>query len=154
MGYRMFSKYFSMAECVRSTTAWKLGIMNIPPDEIWPRIGLLMEKVMDPIREHFGVPITPNSVYRSRAVNAAVQGSATSQHMTGEACDFIVPGVSVRAVMRAILDLGLPFDQLIDEYGQWVHVSYTERRANRGEILEYRRVNGRVQKRYLKRGEV
>ena len=121
---------------------------------LFGRIGLLMGKVMDPIREHFGVPITPNSVYRSRAVNAAVPGSATSQHMTGEACDFIVPGVSVRAVMRAILDLGLPFDQLIDEYGQWVHVSYTERRANRGEILEYRRVNGRVQKRYLKRGEV
>ncbi len=150
----MISKWFSRAECTRSQTARKMGRDNQPTAEVWRRIKLLMTKIMDPIREYFGRPIDPSSVYRDPVVNVHVGGSATSQHPYGEACDFNVPGVSVREVMRAILKMGIPFDQLIDEYGQWVHVSYTERRANRGEILEYRRVNGRVQKRYLKREEV
>lgn len=150
----MISKWFSRAECTRSQTARMMGRDNQPTEEIWARIKLLMTKIMDPIREYFGRPIDPSSVYRDPVVNSEVGGSPTSQHPYGEACDFNVPGASVRMVMRGILDLGLPFDQLIDEYGQWVHVSYTERRANRGEILKYRMVNGRVQKRYLKREEV
>jgi zinc D-Ala-D-Ala carboxypeptidase len=150
---RMISKYFSLAECTRSAAAQRLGRDNQPPEKVWQRIKLLMTKVMDPIRELFGVPISPSSVYRSWALNGLVGGSPTSQHPGGEACDFQVPGYTPREVMRRIIAAGIPFDQLIDEFGQWVHISYTERRPNRGEILEYRRVNGKVRVRRLTREE-
>lgn len=150
----MLSKWFSLSECIRSSVARKLGIDNHPSEEIIQRIKTLMLKVMDPIRDLFGLPISPSSVYRSWAVNTEVGGSATSQHPEGEAADFNVPGYKVREVMRRIIAAGIPFDQLIDEYGQWVHISYTERRKNRGEILEYRRLNGRTVKRRLRAEDV
>jgi hypothetical protein len=68
----------------------------------------------------------------------------TSQHCEGEAWDFLPSGWTVRKTMRKILELGIPFDQMIDEYGSWVHISYTERRANRGQILQYRKVRGKT----------
>ena len=150
----MLSKYFSLAECIRSRKAKALGLSNQPSREIVERLKVFLRKVMDPIRELFGVPISPSSVYRTWPVNTAVGGSATSQHPEGEACDFNVTGLSVREVMRRIIAAGIPFDQLIDEYGSWVHISYTERRANRGEIWEYRMVNGRTAKRRLRADEV
>ena len=150
----MLSKWFSMSECIRSSKATLLNLNNYPPDEVIARLKVFLTKVMDPIRELFGVPISPSSVYRSWPLNTAVGGSATSQHPEGEAADFNVPGLSVREVMRRIIAAGIPFDQLIDEYGKWVHISYTERRANRGEIWEFRMVNGRTVKRRLRREEV
>lgn len=146
----MLSKYFSLAECIRSRKAKLLGLNNYPPKEVIERLKRFLTTVMDPIRELFGLPISPNSVYRSWPVNTAVGGSATSQHPEGEAADFNVPGQTVREVMRRIIAAGIPFDQLIDEYGSWVHISYTERRPNRHQILEYRMVNGRTVRRELK----
>lgn len=150
----MLSKYFSLSECIRSRKAKLLGLNNYPPKEVIARLKRFLTTVMDPIRELFGVPITPSSVYRSWPVNTAVGGSATSQHPEGEACDFNVPGLTVREVMRRILAAGIEFDQLIDEYGSWVHISHTTRRPNRRQILEYRMLNGRTVRRELKPEEV
>jgi len=150
----MLSKWFSMSECIRSSKATLLNLNNYPPDEVIARLKVFLTMVMDPIRELFGVPISPSSVYRSWPLNTAVNGSATSQHPEGEAADFNVPGHTVREVMRRILASGIPFDQLIDEYGSWVHISHTFRRENRRQILEYRMVNGRTVRRELKPEEV
>ena len=140
----MISKYFSKAECTRSSTAARLGISNEPDQATWMRIKLLMTFVMDRIREATA-PIVPNSVYRSPAVNAKVPGSAkTSQHMVGEACDFLPNGWTVNNTIKKILELNIPFDQLIDEYGQWVHISYSSQRPNRGQILRYRKISGKL----------
>lgn len=150
----MLSKWFSLEECIRRRKAKLLGLNNQPPAVIVERLKMFLRIVMDPIRELFGVPIDPSSVYRSWPVNTAVGGSATSQHPEGEACDFNVPGHTVRDVMRRIIAAGIEFDQLIDEYGSWVHISRTERRQNRGEIWQYRMVNGRTVKRRLRPEEV
>jgi hypothetical protein len=83
-----------------------------------------------------------------------VGGSSTSQHCFGEAVDFLPIGWTVRNTMRKVLELGLPFDQMIDEYGVWVHISYTERRANRMEILQYRKVAGKTVIKKLKPEQV
>ncbi len=150
----MLSKWFSLEECIRSRKAKLLGLNNQPSAVIVERLKMFLRIVMDPIRELFGVPIDPSSVYRSWPLNTAVNGSATSQHPEGEAADFNVPGHTVREVMRRILASGIPFDQLIDEYGSWVHISHTFRRENRRQILEYRMVNGRTVRRELKPEEV
>ena len=92
--------------------------------------------VLDPLREAYGKPIQVNSGFRCLALNKAVKGSATSDHMTGRAAD--ITGGSPKENKRLfylIQELGLPFDQLIDEKNfSWVHVSY-RKEGNRKQIL-------------------
>lgn len=129
-------KYFTVAEFVRSETADRLAIDNRLPKELLPNVQALINNVLDPLREAYGKPITINSGYRSPALNKAVKGSATSDHMKGCAAD--ITGGSPKENKRLfylIQELGLPFKQLIDEKNfAWVHVSYQEG-ANRRQIL-------------------
>lgn len=129
-------KYFTVAEFVRSETADRLAIDNRLPKELLPNVQALVDNVLDPLREAYGKPITINSGYRSPALNKAVKGSATSDHMKGCAAD--ITGGSPKENKRLfylIQELGLPFKQLIDEKNfAWVHVSYQEG-ANRKQIL-------------------
>lgn len=129
-------KYFTVAEFVRSETADRLAIDNRLPKELLPNVQALINNVLDPLREAYGKPITINSGYRSPALNKAVKGSATSDHMKGCAAD--ISGGSPKENKRLfylIQELGLPFKQLIDEKNfAWVHVSYQEG-ANHGQIL-------------------
>lgn len=129
-------KYFTVAEFVRSETADRLAIDNRLPKELLPNVQALINNVLDPLREAYGKPITINSGYRSPALNKAVKGSATSDHMKGCAAD--ITGGSPKENKRLfylIQELGLPFKQLIDEKNfAWVHVSYQEG-TNRGQIL-------------------
>lgn len=129
-------KYFTVAEFVRSETADRLAIDNRLPKELLPNVQALISNVLDPLREAYGKPITINSGYRSQALNKAVKGSATSDHMKGCAAD--ITGGSPKENKRLfylIQELGLPFKQLIDEKNfAWVHVSYQEG-ANRRQIL-------------------
>ena len=129
-------KYFTVAEFVRSETADRLAIDNRLPKELLPNVQALISNVLDPLREAYGKPITINSGYRSPALNKAVKGSATSDHMKGGAAD--ITGGSLKENKRLfylIQELGLPFKQLIDEKNfAWVHVSY-QQGANRKQIL-------------------
>lgn len=70
-----------------------------------------------------GKPIIVNSAFRSKAVNDAVGSSDRSQHRRGTACDFRVPGITPDEVVRAIIESGLPYDQVIREFDRWTHVS-------------------------------
>ena len=136
------SKYFSKLECTRSTTAARLGIKNEPDEDQWNNINLFMNNCMDKIRELFNAPIVPNSVFRSAELNAKIGGSKTSMHMEGLACDFVVPGVSVANAVKRIIDSGIEFDQVIDEYGSWVHVGWRPT-GNRRQKLKVRKYNGK-----------
>lgn len=124
------SPHFSLAEMTKSQTASRKGIPNDPgPAEI-VALKMLCEKVLEPVRSHFGKPLFVNSGYRSPRVNRSVGGSGTSQHCKGEAADIEIPGVANGAIAAWIRD-NLAYDQLILEAytaGQpssgWVHVSY------------------------------
>src|SRR5690606_11146330 len=87
---------------------------------------------LDPLREAIGRPVNVSSGFRNEAVNRLVGGSKTSQHRFGEAADINVPGMSVTEVIAKIKELKLPFDQVIDEFGSWVHVSYGPRQRRQG----------------------
>jgi hypothetical protein len=117
------SKHLSLAEVTRSETAKRRGISNQPTAEHLENFKLLAEKVFEPIRLHFGVPIHISSGYRSAALNKAVGGSKTSQHCEGCAADFNVKGMSPDAVVRAIVTADIPYDQVILEFDSWVHIS-------------------------------
>jgi hypothetical protein len=68
-------------------------------------------------------PIMINSAFRSKQVNDSVGSKDSSQHRTGCAADFRVPGMTPDAVVRAVIAAGLPFDQIIREFDAWTHIS-------------------------------
>ncbi|WP_289737073.1 D-Ala-D-Ala carboxypeptidase family metallohydrolase [Paramuribaculum intestinale] len=118
-------KYFSFQEFERSDTAYRHGIDNTMPEAAKKNVAVLVDKVLDPLREAWGKPITVTSGYRCAALNKAVGGSATSHHCKGMAADLTTGNrVENRRIFQLIIDLGLPFTQLIDEKNfSWVHVS-------------------------------
>ena len=70
-----------------------------------------------------GKPIIVNSAFRSKAVNDAVGSKDSSQHRKGCAADIRVPGMTPDQVVKAIIESGLPYDQVIREFDRWTHVS-------------------------------
>lgn len=114
---------FSLAEL----TVTSRSMTNVPNETEIAHLRALAEKVLQPLRNALGKPVLINSAFRSEAVNRAVGGSATSQHRLGQAADIRVPGMPSLELARKIVALGLPFDQVIEEFGSWVHVSYGPR---------------------------
>ena len=140
------SPHLDLSEVIRSDSAKRNGISNMPTEEHIANFMLLAEKIFEPIREHFCVPIRISSGYRSKELNAKIGGSATSQHCKGQAVDIDMDGTSLtnKQVFDYIKD-NLPFDQLIWEFGNednpdWVHVSYVPN--GRKQILKAFKLNG------------
>ena len=136
------SKNLSLAEVTRSETAKRRGVSNMPTEAHIENFKLLAEKVFQPIRDHFAVPIHISSGYRSAALNKAIGGASSSQHCTGEAIDIDMDGTAITnaEIFNYIKD-NLEFDQLIWEFGtdtnpDWVHVSYESTGKQRKQILK------------------
>lgn len=135
------SPHFKLSELVRSEKAIELQIDNMPRDEsIINNLRIVCCRILEPVRDHFGKPITPTSGYRSPQLNFNVRGSATSQHTFGQAVDFEVPGVSNYDLAKWIA-INLTYDQLILEHytrgvpnSGWVHCSIKSGQ-NRMQIL-------------------
>jgi hypothetical protein len=143
------SNNLSLSEVVRSESAKRHNISNMPTPEHIENFKILAEKVFQPIREHFGVPIHISSGYRSKELNAKIRGaSATSQHCSGEAIDIDMDGSTNGVTNKMVFDFivaNLDFDQVIDEFNfSWVHVSYTTKRKNRKQILKAIKQNGKT----------
>src|SRR5690606_12766301 len=109
------TKNFNLSELVKSSTADRLAIDNWPTDFITiQNLYNVAVNILQPVREHYGIPFSPNSGYRSPALNRAVGGSTNSQHMKGEAVDFELPGIANYDLAVWVRD-NLDFDQLILE---------------------------------------
>ena len=126
-------KYFTFKELIRSTTAELRGIDNTPSQQVIDNLRALVENVLDPLREAWGAPIHVNSGYRCAALNKAVGGVPTSQHILGEAADITVGTRAKNQRLYALLrQLDLPVDQAINEHDfRWIHVSYGPRHRRR-----------------------
>lgn len=121
-------KYFAISELCASTTATAKEIDNTPNAEQTANMETLISKLLDPLREKWGAPITVNSGFRSTALNSAVGGVATSQHTQGRAADLNAGSkANNEQLYNLLLSSGLEFDQAIDESNfTWLHVSYNE----------------------------
>src|SRR5690349_15441144 len=87
------SKYCTYGEAIRSDTASRLNIPNIPNEEQLAAMKYVATEIFDKIREHFNVPLTASSFFRSPSLNNSTPGSSkTSQHMRGEAIDCFLSG--------------------------------------------------------------
>lgn len=129
-------KYFTIKELCQSTTADRKGIDNRCSNEIAANLTALVDNVLDPLRTWYGKPLTVSSGYRCPALNKAVKGSSTSQHMTGQAADIDTGDRQQNKLLFEYIRKNLPFDQLIDESNfAWVHVSYRADGKNRNQVL-------------------
>lgn len=137
------SKYFNLEEFLRSDYAARHGIDMTPTQTIIKSLTALAVNVLDPLRDRAGCPIVVTSGYRPSELNAKIGGAATSQHVKGEAADIIATKITPFNLCKMIADAGLPFDQLIYEFGEWTHVSFREGKL-RGEILTAKMVNGKA----------
>ncbi len=138
------SEHFTLGELIKSETAERKGIDNMPSDNHIPKLKRLCTEILEPIRVHFGKPFRPNSGYRSPELNQSIGGASESQHCKCEAVDIEIPGISNYDLAVWIRD-NLAFDQLILEcYRQgepnsgWVHVSLKDDgESNRAVALTY-----------------
>jgi hypothetical protein len=143
------SEHLDLSEIIRSESAKRNGISNMPTPEHIENLKALAEKIFEPIRNHFKVPIRVSSGYRSKELNAKVGGSKTSDHCFGYAIDLDADGTSItnNEIFYFIKD-NLKFKQLIFEFpvnGQasWVHVSYDHKNL-KNETLVAKKLYGKT----------
>jgi len=141
----MLSKHFSFDEMTKSQTAERLRIYNKPGDHELASLKELCEKILEPVREHYGIPFSPSSGFRCPELNKVIGSSDKSQHVKGEAVDFEIPKIPNTDVARWVMN-NLDYDQLILEFFKedqprsgWIHCSY----VGNGNRNSARRFDGR-----------
>ena len=128
------TKSFTLEELVFSQTAAREGIDNTPGPAQIRAMRQLCTNLLQPLRDELGVPIVISSGYRCARLNRVVGGSASSQHIEGRAADLVCFSMDTKKLFKRVLELKLPFDQLIYEGGRqsvWVHVSFDPQRDRR-----------------------
>lgn len=118
--------YFSMSELIHSDTAVLNNINNMPDINSLDNMLDLIYYVLNPIRERVKKPMIITSGYRNKEVNRLVGGKSTSQHLKGQAVDFIIKGMKPSEIVNFIRNTYIEYDQLINEYDKWVHISYNK----------------------------
>lgn len=124
------TEHFSLEEMTFSETAVRHGLDNRPDARSIRNLTARCKELLEPIRELAGGPINLTYGYRSPSMNSVVGGSLNSQHMAGEAADINCPLLNPRALFERIRNSDVNFDQLIKEFGSWVHVSFVSGRRN------------------------
>lgn len=138
------SKHFRLRELEKSQVALRNGIDNTVQDEtIFNNLKSLCGEILEPIRNNFGKPFSPNSGYRCLELNRKLGSRDTSQHTLGQAVDIELPGIDNEELLYYIKEK-LDYDQIILEYydgidphSGWVHVSYVSPEENRRNSFSY-----------------
>lgn len=127
------SKNFLLSEFLRSAAADNNNIHRQFTIEINVLINLvyLVNNLLQPLRDFVGT-INVTSGYRCERLNTIIGGAKSSQHLYGQAVDFMCKDFS-----KAILFLkSKTFDQLII-YDSFIHVSLTTS-FNRKQVIDKR----------------
>lgn len=144
------SKHFTLDEMCASQTAVRKGYDEqfAPPDTIKENLKALCDNVLEPISEKLeeeykeSVPVNVSSGYRCPRLNEHVGGSDTSDHPHGRSSDITTKKLTVEEFYLFIKHSGVEFDQLIQEFGRWVHVSFRSIGVNRKQCLRAIKVDG------------
>ena len=117
---------FKMSELIHSDTAVLHNINNMPDINSLDNMLNLVFYVLQPIRERIQKPMIITSGYRCKEVNRLVGGKDTSQHLKGQAVDFVIQGMKPSEIIHIIRNMYIEYDQLINEYDKWVHISFNK----------------------------
>jgi zinc D-Ala-D-Ala carboxypeptidase len=143
------SDNFTLDELTKSQEAIRLGIDNEPSDVQITNLMLLCTHILQPIRNHFKLPVSISSGYRSVALCEAIGSSSGSQHAKGQAADFEIFSLPNKEVSDWIVK-NLDYDQCILEFWNpndpnsgWIHCSYNDA-GNRKQYLKASKENGKI----------
>ena len=143
------SKSFTLNELIKSQEAIRLGIDNVPNEEQIQNLKILCEKILQPLRDYYGMPVSISSGYRSAALCEAIGSSSKSQHTKGQAADFEIFGIANKDLADWIVQ-NLDYDQCILEFWNendpnsgWVHFSYSVN-GNRKQYLKAQKIDGKI----------
>jgi len=143
------SKSFTLNELTKSQEATRLGINNIPNEEQIQNLKILCEKILQPLRDYYGMSLSISSGYRSVALCEVLGSSAKSQHTKGQAADFEIFGIANKDIADFIVK-NFEYDQCILEFWNenepnsgWVHCSYSIE-GNRKQYLKAQKVSGKI----------
>lgn len=127
----IFSKNFKLSEFLNTD---RQDLQDEPTYQVVTNLNRIVQKVLQPLRDYYQKPLIITSGYRSQGLNKQVDGSDSSDHMTGKGVDFYVPRIQEIELARKIIELKLPYDQLILSGRGYVHLGL---RAvfNRNQIL-------------------
>ena len=126
---------FSISELITSDTAARYNINNMPDIRALDSMLELIYYVLQPLREIIKKPMKITSGFRNSEVNRLVGGARNSQHLTGQAADFVIDGMTPAAVIEIVKKSGIEFDQVINEYNKWTHISFNKGK-NRKQVLK------------------
>lgn len=133
---------FTFKEMLHSDTAKIYGINNIPSNaDIYDNILTAILNCYQPVRNYINKPMNITSGYRSLPLNVKLGGAPNSHHTKGQAIDFTVTGLTTKQIVDKVIGSGVPYTQLIEEYGKdgssWCHLSYDPKDL-RKEVLIYK----------------
>lgn len=140
------SEHFDLEEFTHSQQGDRWGIDNSAPQSVMVALAITANG-MENVRRLLGnKPISISSGYRCPTLNMRLGssngtgGRPPSQHLTGEACDFICPAFgNPESIVRTLMGSDLDFDQMIMEFasegGGWVHISFSSSHRNRRSVL-------------------
>lgn len=140
------TEHFTLEEMCASQTAVRCGYDEqfTPADSIKENLAALCTNLLEPLRVKLNASVHVSSGYRCERVNSAIGGVDTSQHCKGQAADTTAQGLSVEEWYQFIKSSGLVYDQLIQEFDHWAHISFTEVGKNRMECLRAIKVDGKT----------
>ena len=117
---------FKISELIYSQKAIEKNINNMPDINSLDNMLNLIFYCLQPIRNYLKKPMIITSGFRNDKVNKLVGGKENSQHKTGCAVDFQIKGMAISQIIEAIKKSGVEYDQLINEYNKWVHISFVK----------------------------
>ena len=116
--------HFTLDELTFSETATRLGIDNTPTIEVRQNLAILALG-LENVRELLGTPIYVSSGYRCLELNNILKSKPTSYHVKGLAADFRSDRYGdPNSIVFAIINSDIHYDQVINEYNKWVHISF------------------------------
>jgi hypothetical protein len=133
------TEHFTLAELTATSHRQFDNTPNEAETANLQKLAEFLEQVKEALD---GKPIMVTSGFRCKAVNDSVGSSDKSQHRTGSAADFRVPGMTPDAVVRTIIEAGLPYDQIIREFsdpvagGGWTHISISDTPRRQALIID------------------
>jgi len=132
--HEKLSPHFALSEFVISPTATRMGFDNTPSQIQINNLKGLCLSILEPLRNHYSLPLVVAAGYRCPQLNTLVGGSLTSQHVRGEACDFHIPTIELKNIFEyVVLHSFLVYNQIIYEFPPdgWIHIAFNSNRPNK-----------------------